>query len=267
MSMNIFRPYHSQPQFDARGRLTGVDRYQEVLGRDWKRFFFSGLGAVLGFAPFATGCAFAVLSQSILILLPACVVGGAIAGPFLACLYDTMLRALRNADGDWWGNYKKALAQNWKSSILPGILTFLFLGTALFTGMLFFWAQVNPSVSTLVVYAVSWLLFLVLVTLYWPQLVLFEQSNRLRLRNVLLFFAKYFWATVGAALLQLAFWLLIVLFAPLSLFLVPLVGTWFALFIALFLLYDKMDEAFGIEAGIRAHFPEQVAPDCEPDCD
>jgi hypothetical protein len=46
-----------------------------------------------------------------------------------------------------------------------------------------------------------------------------------------------------------------------------LVGTWFALFIALFLLYDKMDEAFGIEAGIRAHFPEQVAPDCEPDCD
>jgi hypothetical protein len=259
MSINIFRPYRSEPQYDEHGRLTGVDRYQEVLGRDWKRFFFSGLGVVLGFAPFATGCAFAILSQSIVVLLPVCILGGAISGPFLACLYDTMLRSLRDANGGWWDNYKKSLAQNWKSAILPGILTCLFLGTALFTGMLFFWAQVNPSVGTLVLYVMSWLLFMMIGTLYWPQLVLFEQSTSLRVRNMLLFCAKYFWVTAGAALIQLAFWMLIVLFAPLSLFLVPLIGTWFALFIALFMLYNKMDEAFGIESGIKEYFPDQVS--------
>lgn len=37
--MNLFRPYQmGEPQRDARGRLVGIDRYQDVLGRNWKRF-------------------------------------------------------------------------------------------------------------------------------------------------------------------------------------------------------------------------------------
>ncbi|WP_294572094.1 hypothetical protein [uncultured Subdoligranulum sp.] len=54
--MNLFRPYQmGEPQRDARGRLVGIDRYQDVLGRNWKRFFLTGLLTLLGCLPLALG--------------------------------------------------------------------------------------------------------------------------------------------------------------------------------------------------------------------
>lgn len=258
--MNIFRPYNAsaEPQRDERGRLVGIDRYQDIMSRCWKRFMATGCMTMLGFLPFTLGCAYAILSSSILVLLPAAIVGGAVAGPFLACLYDTILRALRGAPGHWWANYKKAFAQNLRSSLLPGALTGLFLGAAAFTAMLFYWAQTPPGALIIIIYLFSWVLFLFITTLYWPQLVLFEQKNLLRLRNALLFALKYFWRTAGVVALQLVWWLLMVLFAPISLLLLPLVGCWLVLFIALFLLYDKLDKAFCIEENFAKQFPDQV---------
>ena len=260
--MNLFRPYSmGEPRRDERGRLVGIDRYQDVLGRNWKRFFLTGLMTILGCLPLTVGVAYAILSSSVLVLLPAGLVGGAIAGPFLACLYDTVLRALRDAPGSWGQNYKRSLAQNARAALLPGALTGLFLGAAAFAGMmLFFWSTLRPGAVTILVYLFSWLVFLVLSTLYWPQLVLFEQRPMVRLRNALLFTVRYFWATVGAALLQLVWWALMFLFAPWTLLLLPFVGVWFILFAALFLLYDRLDKAFAIEESIARAFPEQGPP-------
>lgn len=79
------------------GRLMGIDRYQDVPGRNWKRFFLSGLMTIPGCLPLTLGVTYAILSSSILVLLPAALIGGGVAGPFIACLYDTVLRALRDA--------------------------------------------------------------------------------------------------------------------------------------------------------------------------
>ena len=86
----------------------------------------------------------------------------------------------------------------------------------------------------------------------------FDQRPMVRLRNALLFTVQYFWVTVGTALLQLVWWLLMVLFAPWTLLLLPFVGSWFDLFVALFLLYDRLDKAFEIEKSIARAFPEQA---------
>lgn len=258
--MNLFRPYQmGEPRRDDRGRLVGIDRYQDVLGRSWKRFFLTGLLTLLGCLPLALGVGVAILSSSVLVLLPAGLAGGAIAGPFVACLYDTILRALRDAPGSWAQNYRRALAQNGRAALLPGALTGLFVAAAAFAGMMLFgWSAVRPTAVTVAVYLFSILLFLVLSTLYWPQLVLFDQRPGVRLRNALLFAVRYFWAVLGAALLQMVWWVLMVLFAPWTLLLLPFVGTWFDLFVALFLLYGRLDEAFAIEQRIAAAFPEQA---------
>lgn len=258
--MNLFRPYGSgEPRRDARGRLIGIDRYQDVLGRNWKRFFLTGLVTIAGCLPLTAGVAYAVLSSSLLVLLPASLIGGAIAGPFIACLYDAVLRALRDAPGSWAQNYRRSLAQNWRAALLPGALTGLFLGSAVFAGMLFFaWSTAAPSGMTIAVFLFSCLIFLVLSTLYWPQLVLFDQRAAVRLRNSLLFIVKNSWSTLGVCLLQLVWWLLMVLFAPWTLILLPLAAVWFDLFAALFLLYDRLDEAFAIEKSLAQAFPEQV---------
>ena len=187
--MNLFRPYQmGEPQRDARGRLVGIDRYQDVLGRNWKRFFLTGLVTLLGCLPLALG-----------------------------------------------------------------------VGAVAFAGMmLFFWSAVRPTLATVLLYLFSCLLFLVLSTLYWTQLVLFDQRAGGRLRNGLLFVLRYFWVTLGTGLLQLAWWVLMVLFAPWTLLLMPFVGSWFVLFAALFLLYDRLDQAFAIEESISRAFPEQA---------
>lgn len=258
--MNLFRPYQTgEPQRDARGRLVGIDRYQDLLGRNWKRFFLTGLVTMLGCLPLAAGVGYAILSTSLLVLLPAGLLGGAIAGPFLACLYDTVLRALRDAPGTWAQNYRRSLSQNLRASLLPGALTGLFLAAASFAGMLlFFWNPIRPTLVTVLIYLFSWLVFLVLSTLYWPQLVLFDQRATVRLRNALLFTVKHFFATLGTALLQLVWWLFMVLFAPWTLLLLPFVGVWLDLFIALFLLYNRLDKEFSIEESIAKAFPDQV---------
>ena len=79
--MNLFRPYRAaEPERDETGRLVGIDRYQEVLGLGWKRFFLSGLLTMAGCLPLTLGVGYAVLSKSALVLLPASLLGGAAAG-------------------------------------------------------------------------------------------------------------------------------------------------------------------------------------------
>lgn len=239
-------------------RLTGAARFSELLGRDASRFLIVNLLALLGLLPLALGVAFAILSSSVLILIPACVIGGALAGPALSCMYDTIFRSLRDAPGKWMENYKRAWRQNWRQAILPGILFGLFLGCYAFMLMLFWWAKTSPDLGTLALFLVSLLLFTMFFTIYWPQLVLFEQAGIQRFKNCLLFMIRIFWKTLGCALLQILYWTVIVLFLPWSVVLLPLTGVWFILFAANFLLYNTLNEIFHIEDEIAKEFPEQV---------
>lgn len=86
-----------------------------------------------------------------------------------------------------------------------------------------------------------------LFTAFWPQVVLFEESNLHRLQNAVLFCLKYGKHVLGAAVLQLVWWLLFVLFLPWTGFLVPFLGVWFIWFVCFFLLYNDFNAAYGIE--------------------
>ncbi|MFR8283105.1 MAG: DUF624 domain-containing protein [Faecalibacterium sp.] len=54
--------------------------------------------------------------------LLAAVAAGWLVGPALTGLYDTILRALRDEPGFWWHTYKRAWKQNFRSSLVPGIV-------------------------------------------------------------------------------------------------------------------------------------------------
>lgn len=245
-------------------RLTGFSRYTELLGRDFKRFFLVNLLTLFAFLPFALGVLGAILTSSILILIPACVVGGAIAGPALSCMYDTIYRSLRDAPGKCLDNYKRAWKQNWRQAVAPGIVFCLLLGFYTFMLMMLWWAANPPGLGTLALYFVSIVLFTMFFSLYWPQLVLFEQSGRQRFQNCLLFMMRYFPKTFVCALMQIIYWTVIVLFLPWSVVLLPLIGVWWILFSANFFLYDTLNSVLGIEEQIAQNFPEQ-APYYEDD--
>lgn len=239
------------------GRRKGLERYKQVLGRDFKQFYLTNLIALASFIPFGLGTAYAVLSRSILVLLPVSAVGGMIAGQGLAAMYDLILRRLRDMEADWWHCVKQSLRQNWRSALLPGALEGLFLGCLTFTGALVWWSG-HLTMGAIVILCTAIVIFTMIFSVWWPQVVLFEQRASIQLRSCVLFCVQYFWRTFGTALLQAAFWLAMVLLLPWTAFLVPVLGVWYILFLANFLLYDRLNEAFRIEEQIAAQFPEQV---------
>ncbi len=243
--MGLFFP--EDPHFDENQRQTGFYRYRQLLSTRFGRWWKINLLTLTGFAPLAAGIFYAVASSSLLALLPCSILGGVIAGPFLAGMYDAILRGLRDDPLPWRDGYKRAWKQNWKGSLILGAPLGLVLGVYVFMAMLFWWAERAPSLGTVALYLSALLVVLIINTLYWPQLVLFQQKNSVRLRNCLLFCMKYFWRALGVGLLQLGYWAVFVLFAPWTLFLLPILGVWYILFLSQFLSYPQMDEAFQIE--------------------
>ncbi len=243
--MGLFFP--EDPHFNETKRQTGFYRYRQLLSARFSRWWKTNLLTLAGFAPLAAGVFYAVASTSVLVLLPASLLGGMIAGPFLAGMYDAILRGLRDDPLPWWEGYKRAWKQNWKSSLVSGALLGLVLGVYTFMTMLFWWVERAPSPGTLALYLFALLVVAIVNTLYWPQLVLFQQKTSIRLQNCLLFCIKYFWRVLGVGLLQLGYWTVFVLFAPWTLLLLPVLGVWYILFLSQFLIYTQMNEAFSIE--------------------
>ena len=239
-------------------RPTGWNRYRDLLERNFQKLLKANLLTILLFLPYAAGVALAILSSSILILLPACIIGGAIAGPALACMYDTVFRSLREAPGGFMDNYKHAWKQNWRQSIVPGIIFCTFMGFYLFMLMLFWWATRFPGFGTIAIFLCGLLLWITFFAIYWPLLVLFEQTGIQRFKNSILFILRFFWKMMGISALQLLYWAVMILFLPWSVILLPIAGIWFILYSANFLLYDTINETFHLEEQIAESYPEQV---------
>ena len=108
-------------------------------------------------------------------------------------------------------------------------------------------SEQNQSWGTIALFIFSLLLFLILTTLYWPQLVLFKQSLIWRLKNIILFVVKHFWKTFGVALLELAYLSIYLFFAPWTLVLVPFIGFWYIIFLSEIILYKDFNEDFKVE--------------------
>ena len=193
--MGLF--FAEDSHFDETERQTGFYRYRQLLSVRFGRWWKTNLLTLAGFTPLAAGITYAVASSSVLVLLPCSILGGMIAGPFLAGMYDAILRGLRDAPRPWWDSYRRAWKQNWKSSLVPGTLLGLIAGVYTFMAMLFWWAERSPSLGTVALYLFSLLAALIVNTLYWPQLVLFRQKASIRLRNCLLFCAKYLWRVLA----------------------------------------------------------------------
>lgn len=239
--------FRDDPHDEIDPPRTGFYRYRQLLSECFGRWWKISLLTLLGFLPLAGGIFYGVASTSLLALLPLSVLGGMIAGPFLAGMYDSILRCLRDDYRPWWDSYRRAWRQNWKSSLLPGAVMGLLLGVYAFMGMLFWVAERLPSLGTVSLALFSLLAAILVGTLYWPQLVLFQQKASIRLRNCLLFTLKYFWRVLGVGVLQLGYWAVFVLFAPWTLLLLPFLGVWYILFLSQFLIYQQLDEAFEIE--------------------
>ncbi len=239
------------------GRPRGFDRYRRTLEGNWKRFFLVDFLTLVALVPFAAGVFYAVLLSSVAVLFTVSIAGGLLAGPAISGMVDCIFRALRGVRDDWWVSYKRAWRQNWRGSLLPGVLFCLFLGFYTFMCLIMYNSTVRPGAGTVAMLLAGFVFATAIFLTYWSQLVLFEQKITARLKNCLFFCIKYFWRTMGVAVLNLAWWAATVLFMPWTAFVVPFLGVWYIWFLSFHLLYDQLDESFELESRIFEKFPEQ----------
>ena len=244
---------HDDPDYNEAYRMTGFNRYKQLLSFHAGNWLKVNLITTAGILPFAALCTYAILSSSSLVMLLGGLIGGAIFGPFWAGLHSVLIKGMMDAPGRFWENYRKSWKLNLKSSLLPGAIMGLFAGMFLFMAYMMYTAVISPSLGTLALYFFGLLLYIFINTLLWPQLVLFDQTLVARIRNIILFGSKYLWKVLRVSALPLAWLIILFLFAPFTLLVIPCLGFWYVLFLSELILYEDLnrelhlEELYGVE--------------------
>ena len=168
---------------------------------------------------------------------------------------DIVLRgALRDEAGYWWTTYRKAFKQNFKASILPGVLYCVVVTVQVFLVYFCFnllYHGTNVGVGMWVATVLNLVLFHMLFSYMWPQIVLLDQPLRLTLKNSLNCMIAFLPHALAAALVTILFWGLVILCMPLGLLLMLVFGFWFQCEICCQIVYGDLNRVFHIEESIQ----------------
>ena len=243
-------------------RKTGIRRFFELMGRDLQDMFLAHLLTCLGFIPAICLVGIGFLTKSLLVMGAGAVVGGMAAGPFLAGMYDTVLRALRDEPGYWWTTYRRAFRQNFKASILPGILYCVVITLQIFVVYFCFSMLaegVDVGTGLWVAAVLNLLVFQMLFAYMWPQVVLLDQPFPQTLANSLRCMLAFLPHALAAAIVQILFWGLVILSMPLGLLLMLVLGFWFPCEICCQIVSGDLEQVFHVEERIRARKDAELA--------
>lgn len=236
-------------------RKTGAGRFFELIGRDMGPMFTANLITCVGMGLVMAAVYIGFLMNSLAVMLLSAVLGGLLAGPVLSGMYDTVLRALRDEAGYWWNTYRKAFRRNFKASLLPGVLYCVVLTMQVFL-VYFCFNMLNQGINVGLPIWVSVVLNLVVFHMFfsymWPQVVLLDQSFLTTARNSFRCMVAFLPHALGAAVVQILCWGIIILSMPLGVLLMIVFGFWLSCELSCQIVYSDLDRVFHIEERIRA---------------
>ena len=235
-------------------RKTGAGRFFELVGRDMSSLFLANILTCIGFLPVICMVYIGFLMNSLPVMLLSAAVGGILAGPALAGMYDTVLRALRDEAGYWWMTYRKAFKRNFKASIVPGILYCVVITTQIFLVYFCFnmlYHGTNVGIGMWVATVLNLVLFHMLFSYMWPQVVLLDQPFAQTLKNSLNCMIAFLPHALAASIVTILFWGLVILCMPLGLLLMLVFGFWFCCEVTTQIVYGDLNRVFHLEENIR----------------
>ena len=263
--MGLFHPNYNAPGPGVRKdepRKKGAARFFEILSRDMGDLFRANVLCAICFVPALALIFLGILGRAVLLSAVGGLLGGFLLGPCYAGLHDTILRALRDEPGYWWHTYKKAFRRNWRQSLIPGALLGFLLASQLFMGYFLFTGG-QPDVASAALICLNVLLTAMIFPFLFSQMVLMELPLPLLIKNSLLLALSFAPRCIGAALIQILYWLAVIAFLPYSALWVLLFGFAFVELIVLMILYPVMDKCFGLEERFRQQQAERDAKNRE----
>ena len=248
------QPETNETAAPVQGRKVGLPRFFELMGRDLWPLYKSSFLCVLGFLPGTVLAVLGMMGHSALLTVVGGVLAGLVGGPFLSCMIDTVLRALRDEAGYWWVTYRRAFKRNFKASIAPGIFYCVVVTMQIFLVYFCFsmLAQgTNVGVPLWVATVLNLLIFQMLFAYMWPQVVLLDQPFSLTMKNSLNCMIAFLPHALAAAIVQILFWGVVILCMPLGLLLMLIFGFWFVTEVSCQIIYGDIEKVFHIEESIR----------------
>lgn len=255
------------------GTVTGKVYNGKGVGKIWNmimdnipRLFVSNLICIAAAIPGITGLAFGYLLGNPLFLLLSGVVLGLLLGPFYGAMMDGILTAMRGFPGNWWRRYKMVLKRDWKSYLLPGLLTGLMIAMVLEVLMVRASGQELPMLLmwTTVIALVLFLMYSIYV---WPQRVLLDLTFPQILKNCLPMFLAHFPTTLGALAIKAVYWALLLILIPYSTIFLMVLGLWFPALMSTNVVYKNINNDFHIEERLGIVPPEEPEEDEEAEDD
>ena len=220
----------------------GLMRMIELLDRDSGKFFKSGLLALAAMLPFFVTIAFALATGAPGLLL-GCIPTGMLAAPGIAGAADTVMRSLRDEVGWWfWDSYKAAWKRNARPVLLPGALFGLVIGLNIY--LLYDITRLDNPIREFWMLFVGLLVLTAITEYYLPMLVCMELPAGALLRNCFVLFFSHPIKSLLAALLQLVYYGVILIWFPLTLVILVLTSVWLPMLIADVILYPALDQHF-----------------------
>lgn len=227
----------------SRQRKRGSYRLLELLRENLSHYFLSGLIALAGATLYGAAVWAATISRSILVTLLAGLAAGALLGPCLCGLCDTILRTLRDMPGNWGETYRRAWRQNTRQSIPFGMAMGFILSGQIFALRF----GLYPGLTLL-----SLVILCGLFVYVWPQIALVKLRSLDILQNAMVLALGHPLKTLSAVLVVGAWALLLWLLLPLSAILWAIGGVWFPALLVLYLLSGLLEDSFHAEATLSA---------------
>ena len=212
----------------------------------------------LAYIPVGIFVGFGLFSLSMPVTLLAAGVGGLLTGPLLAGLYDTVMRALRDEPGYWWHTYKRAMKANWKQAMIAGVVLNLLVGAQVFAGWAMLLGAMQESLAFLAGVGLNVMVTAMVATSLFPQMVVMDVPMLTLFKNALFCTVGFAPRVLAASLLQIAWWVLFLLFMPVSAILVPFMGFWPIVLIATLIIYKPLEKALDLEARLAARREQQA---------
>ena len=227
------------------GRTTGIARIWEMISRDYVSFWLAGILNVLTSLPLIFLIAYAFMTHSILIAVIGGAFGGVIAAPCFYGLADTLLRSLRDEPGYWWNRYSKALRNNWKKTMVPGLICGIIVSLQQF--ILIHLLTLKMGLGMFICQMISMLVFLGIFLWALAQHALLELTFGALLKNSVILAVRYIGKTIRAAGIALLYILMMLMMFPGSVFLLVTAGFWLPLLCCFQIIYPSVDKTFNIE--------------------
>ncbi len=254
--MPLFPDYNSEgPGIpDGMPKLRGMSRIFEVLSRDFNPFMMAGFASFVTSLPLIFLGGYAIALHSVLFAILAGLIGGLIAAPCFYGMADVILRSLRDAPADGFHRYKAALAHNWKSTLVPGMVSGLIFTMEIF--IILHLPQLG-GIGLALCWMVSVTVFMGVFFWGLAQHVLLDLTFAQRLKNSLILYYRHIFKSLAAVGIMMLYLLVIIRMFPASLIIMLVTSLWLPLLLIYQIIYPQLDEIFGIEKKLQQKFQEK----------